>query len=53
MDYSHLTPAGAVHISVTTQRTVPKMRYRIRMLVALLAPFALAALGFADEILWP
>jgi hypothetical protein len=29
------------------------MRYRLRMLVALLAPFALAASGLADEILWP
>lgn len=29
------------------------MRYRIRMLVVLLAPFALAALGLADETLWP
>jgi hypothetical protein len=29
------------------------MRIRIRMLVALLAPFALAALGLADEVLWP
>jgi hypothetical protein len=29
------------------------MRYRIRMLVALLAPFALTALGLADEVLWP
>jgi hypothetical protein len=29
------------------------MRHRIRMLVILLVPAALTALGFADEILWP
>jgi hypothetical protein len=57
MDYSHLTPAGAVQVSQFDGRTVPKMRIRIPFSTALLTAF-LVALGLAQsaaagDILWP
>jgi hypothetical protein len=57
MNYSQLTPAGAVHICVTTQRTVSTMHIRIpfrtALLTAILFALGLAQSASAGDILWP
>jgi hypothetical protein len=57
MNYSHLTPAGAVQASQFDERTVPTMRIRIPFRTALLTAI-LFALGLAQSVsasdtLWP